>query len=387
MIPFPILSNLEPPKPRYYNKVVYSRASVGLLLTDTGNSLYSTGDSARLGITIARSSFINTLSDVDDVWSNLDWSICRTKSGVWYWSGSTNIFGISTGIPWSNVSSRMTGFGTIKKMVIGSTNIFILNTANEVWACGSNSYGSFGRGSTTGTTTFIKLAITDVKDIFTDPFVVDNFYYLKNDGTLFGAGYGGRGNLGAAYSSTGANTSFIQLQTGVEDVQVCAYGYLIKKGGQWIGSGYSKTGLFGTGSTDASTPTYTDNNVLTLPGGVGVSRVFLGDSCTHVIGTDNKLYFAGGSSTNSPMSGSTTNSSFWTSNVLEFTEVPGWDVTWSGSLREINHFGSTCTYFILNRAVYACGRTSGNANYSLIPPYKSESSQFGFMPVTVPLLS
>ena len=385
MIPFPMVNNFSTAIPKYYDKVVYSRVSVGLLTHDKEFSFYATGDSARMGMNFPRYTFLREQDNIADAWSNSEWTFLRTTTGGYWWSGSSNVFGISTGVPWSNQTSRFVGFGTAKKMIVSNYTIYVLNTVGDVYACGSNSYGSWGNGTTTGSTTFKKLPISNVKDIYTAPDVVDNFYYTTVDNTLYGAGYGGRGGLGAALSSTGANSSFIKLAEQVQDVRISAYGYAIKKAdGNWYGTGASKNGIFGTGTTDSAAPAYTDDNLFVLPGGVGVQRVFLGPSCTHIIGEDNKLYFGGATSSTSPISGSPWNDAFWSTNVLNFTEVPGWDTGWSNKLSGIFHYATTCTYFVLRDVVYGCGRTSGNSNYSLLPGYNANTSVFGFKTITVP---
>ncbi|QXO12790.1 hypothetical protein pEaSNUABM49_00577 [Erwinia phage pEa_SNUABM_49] len=378
MLPFPIISNTTIREKRFYKKFVTSRISLGLLSQDSTNSLYGMGDDSRLGLGVPFTGFVKTISDVKDVWSNTSWSFVLKNDGTYWWSGSSNPFGIRTTVPWSNVSSSFNSFGIVKKMCVSSSSIFVLNTVGEVWAVGGNGYGSYGNGTTTTSQSFIKLPLTNVKDIFTKDDIIDNLFVLKNDGTIVGSGYNGTNLLGSANPST--NPSFITLNTDVVDVYVMYGALFVKKSdGTWYVQGQNSNGQLGNGLTSGVT------DWIVLPFNLStIKSIHSYQSCTHIIGTDNNLYFSGYQTSTYPIGGANTIAAPWNNYMSSFTQVPGTDPAIISQLKDIIHFGTGTTYFITDFKIYGCGNSG---NYSLLPNYGSSKVVIGFQPLVTPSLS
>lgn len=379
MLPFPIITNTDSRDPKYYKKMVLSRINLGILNSDSQNNLYAIGDNSRLGLGVPFTSYVNTISNVDDVWSSTGWSFVLKKDGTYWWSGSSNPFsGLSTTVSWTNISSRFSSIGTIKKAFTTSSAIVVLNTLNEIWVVGGNQYGGYGLGNTTTPTTFTKLNLTNVKNIYGHEAFVDNLFVLYNDGTLVGAGYNGQNLLGSA-ANPNANTSFITISTDVVDVRVSQYALYIKKSdGTWYVQGSNYSGALGNGIQSGTSDLFP----ITFSGS-GIKELYAGNGCTHIISTDNKLYYAGYHSTSTPISGTNTNSAPWNANVATFTEVPGTDSAIISGIIDIFHYNLQISHFITRRTIYSCG---AGGSYQLIPPY-GNSTVLGFKVLNSPLIN
>ncbi len=72
-----------------------------------------------------------------------------------------------------------------------SQSSFILKNDGTLWGCGANGYGQLGSGGGS-CTTFTKV-IDTVKLVYCG---YDHTIILKNDGTLWGCGYNNYGELG-----------------------------------------------------------------------------------------------------------------------------------------------------------------------------------------------
>lgn len=380
MLPFPIISNTDIRESKYYKKIVTSRVNLAILNSDSTDRVSAIGDSARFGLGVPFTYFIETINDVQDIWSTSSWSFVLKNDGSYWWSGSSNPFtGVSTSNNWSNLSYKFNVFGTLKKAFTTSGGIVVLNTLNEVWVCGGNQYGSYGNGNTTSFRDFTKLNLTDVKDIFGHDTLVDNIFILYNDGTLVGSGYNGQNLLGTTAEPT-TNTSFITISTDVVDVKVTQYALFIKKtDGSWYAQGSNYSGQMGNGVSSGST----DLIPITLPDSTPIKDIYAGSGVTHIISTDNRLFFAGYSSSTYPLSGASNTSSPWNANVLTFTEVTGSDPEIISGITDILHFGTSLTYFVTRYRMYGCGN---GGSYQLIPPYGS-GAVIGFKLVNTPSLS
>ena len=92
----------------------------------------------------------------------------------------------------------------------------MLKNDGTLWGCGYNDYGQLGLGDTANRYTFTQITtnIDNIKQIYC------GYHYaliLENDGTLWGCGYNGYGQLGLG-DNTDRNT-FIQVATNTDDIK------------------------------------------------------------------------------------------------------------------------------------------------------------------------
>ena len=151
----------------------------------------------------------------------------------------------------------------VEQIACGYYHTFILKNDGSVYSCGYNTYGQLGLGDTTQRNTFTQVTTNinnDVKTITTNCCV--HTFILKNDGSIWGCGNNGGGQLGLGTSGSGTNkTSFTQVTTNIDnDVeQITCSGYqtlILKTDGLLYGCGYNN--YLGLGAiTNAGVTTFT----------------------------------------------------------------------------------------------------------------------------------
>ena len=103
-----------------------------------------------------------------------------------------------------------------------SKSSFILKNDGTLWGCGYNKFGQLGLGDTIDRSTFTIASINtnDVKSVYCGN---DHTLILKNDGTLWGCGYNGFGQLGLG--DTNDRNIFTQITTNTNDIKCFANDY------------------------------------------------------------------------------------------------------------------------------------------------------------------
>ena len=109
-----------------------------------------------------------------------------------------------------------TNADNIKSVCCGCSHTFILKNDGTVWGCGHNGYGELGLGNNTNKNTFTQ-ATTNADDIKSIYCGVDYSLILKNDGTVWGCGYNSYGQLGLG--DTNNRTTFTEITTNVNDIK------------------------------------------------------------------------------------------------------------------------------------------------------------------------
>lgn len=100
---------------------------------------------------------------------------------------------------------------SIKKMVIGASNLTILGTDGTLTGYGTNPSGNLGTGSTSTTLGWYDSTLTDVRDVFMNG--SDMSIAIKNDGTIWFCGVLRSSTLG----SPSLGTSPISTYTNISD--------------------------------------------------------------------------------------------------------------------------------------------------------------------------
>ena len=171
-----------------------------------------------------------------------------------------------------------------------SNHSLILKNDGTLWSCGNNQYGELGLGDTTNRTTFTQVTTNgdDVKSIYCGG---NHTLILKNDGTLWGCGYNGYGQLGLGDGNN--RSTFTQITTNTDDVKevYCGENYtlLLKTDGTLWGCGYNGYGQLGLGDgTSRSTFTEVTTNA------DDIKQVYCGDRHTFILKNDGTLWGCGG---------------------------------------------------------------------------------------------
>ena len=179
-----------------------------------------------------------------------------------------------------------TNTNDVKSVCCGGNHTFILKNDGTLWGSGANNYGQLGLGDATSRTTFTQVTTNtdDIKSVYCG---ADHSFILKNDGTLWGSGYNGYGNLGL-----GDNThryTFTQITTNVKSVYCGAYHTLIlKNDGTLWSTGCNGNGQLGLGD---SSHRYTFTEITTNVN--NIKSVYCGRYHTFILKNDGTLWGCG----------------------------------------------------------------------------------------------
>lgn len=172
---------------------------------------------------------------------------------LWAWGdnyenklGQGNSYNITVPL---NINKSIKDNGQIikaKNVWAGNTNTWILDTNNNVWACGSNSNGCLGQGNLNKYDTFIKITQIDgnkIKNIY--PGIGITYTLIEyNDGTVYGCGGNFYGTF-ANDSYDSDNVNFIKLDAysnSKEIISGLANSYMIDKDNNLYACGYNGYG-------------------------------------------------------------------------------------------------------------------------------------------------
>ena len=124
----------------------------------------------------------------------------------------------------------------------------ILKNDGTLWGCGRNDYGQLGLGDGSNRTTFAQIT-TNTDDIRSVYCSEAHTIILKNDGTLWVTGYNYDGRLGLGDGNH--RYTFTQATTNVNDIKeiYCGAGYtfILKNDGTLWSAGYNYDGRLGLG--------------------------------------------------------------------------------------------------------------------------------------------
>src|SRR5574344_1825932 len=97
-----------------------------------------------------------------------------------------------------------------------SSHSLILKIDGTLWGCGYNGYGNLGSGDNTDRNTFTEITTNtdDIKSVYCGS---DHTLILKNDGTLWGCGRNDFGQLGLG--DTNNRYTFTQITTNTDDIK------------------------------------------------------------------------------------------------------------------------------------------------------------------------
>lgn len=194
---------------------------------------------------------------------------------------------------------------TVKKFLygLGGGEAVFLTTDGRVFGVGWNAYGQLGDGTTNDASTPVQMILppgTIVSDILGDN---ASYYIVTNDGKVYFTGYNYRGSAADGTTNDVSTPELWPLPVGAVASKVLSNNgsvLILTTDGRVFGAG-SMGAQFGSGldGSDTSLP-----QQFQLPGGVTATNIWLG-SHTFVMGSDGKLYTAGGNLSGELATGST----------------------------------------------------------------------------------
>ena len=208
------------------------------------------------------------------------------------WSCGYNTYG-QLGLGNNNNNTTFTQVTTninndVKQIACGNQHTIILKNNGSLWACGYNSYGQLGLGSSTTKNAFTKVT-TNINNDAKQAICGYNFTVIeKTDGTLWGCGDNSTGQLGLG-DTTQRNT-FAQVTTNASNVKQIACGnnhtIILKNDGTVWGCGYNAYGALGLGASDTSKTTFTQviNNA---------KQIACGGHYTVILKSDGSIWASG----------------------------------------------------------------------------------------------
>ena len=198
------------------------------LISKNDDTLWVCGDNTYgqlgLGDKSVRTTFTKIIANVNDIKSVYCGSNCTLilQNDDTLWGCGSNGGG-KLGLESQSGSTTFTIIntnpGNVKSVYCGNDHTLILQNDGTLWGCGANGYGQLGLGDTNNRKIFTKI-ISDVKSAYCGD---DYTLILKNDGTLWGCGDNGYGQLGLG---DGTNRyTFTQITTNVDNVKKFANDY------------------------------------------------------------------------------------------------------------------------------------------------------------------
>ena len=208
------------------------------------------------------------------------------------WGCGRNIYG-QLGLGNTNYITTFTEITTntddIKQIYCGFYYTFILKNDGTLWGCGENGYGQLGLGDKTNRTTFTQIITNadNIKQVY-----CGNYYtiILKNDGTLWGCGYNGNGQLGLG--DTNNRITFTQVTTNTDDIKEIYCGayhtFILKNDGTLWGCGANGNGQLGLGdNTNRNTFTQVTTNA------DNIKEIYCGGDYTFILENNGTLWGCG----------------------------------------------------------------------------------------------
>ena len=186
----------------------------------------------------------------------------------------------------TTLTQIITNTDNIKSVYCGTSHTLILKNDGTLWGCGWNGEGELGLGDTSNriTLTQITTNTNDIKSVYCG----GNYtIILKNDNTLWGCGANNRGQLGL-----GDTNNRVVLTKITDDVKLVGCGYehtiILKNDGTLWGCGYNAHGDLGLGDdTDRVTFTQITTNA------DNIKSIYSGSNHILILKNDNTLWGCG----------------------------------------------------------------------------------------------
>ena len=228
--------------------------------------------------------------------------IVKTDGSLW--ACGNNLYGqlgVGTANPFALVPVQIIS-GAVQCVISGAYSTFIIKTDGSLWACGNNLYGQLGNGTTTNQSTPAQIMSSGVNSVAIGWVDWVQTLIVKTDGSLWACGNNSNGQLGNG-TTTNQSTPVQIMSSGVNSVVAGDNSSFITKtdGSLWA-CGNNLYGQLGNGTTtNQSTPIQIMSS--------GVNSVVAGDNSSFIIKTDGSLWACGNNLFGQLGNGTTTNQS------------------------------------------------------------------------------
>ncbi|MDR0473402.1 MAG: hypothetical protein LBH43_07010 [Treponema sp.] len=245
----------------------------------------------------------------------LFWGTCKSSPGVkGIFAGVANVFIIADdGSLWSagynrsgqlgfennggqdmpagifQIKQNGKGFTGVKSVAAGENHTVIVKDDGTLWAVGESLYGELGLGGD-GSAKLSGLTRLEMTGVRYAAAGNNSTFVIKDDGTLWAAGYNFYGELGLGNRENMA--AFTQVTGAGKDVKAVAAGarhtVILKNDGTVWAAGYNFNGQLGLGNTE-DTVQFTQVRSI----GAGSSAVAAGNYHTVILKSDGTVWSAG----------------------------------------------------------------------------------------------
>lgn len=175
-----------------------------LILTNAGK-LYGSGYNRYgelcTGDTLVKKEWVLISTGVSEIVFHNRYTYVIKQGDMYYAAGPMNMFSL-TYTKLTDITSYFAGYN-FTKIRGNSVTIFGIDSSGDLYGLSSNNTrGVLGNGTTTNTSTFIKL-VSNVREVYSNS--ENNSFYIDKDGILFGTGWNNGGSIGSG-STTQLNT-------------------------------------------------------------------------------------------------------------------------------------------------------------------------------------
>ena len=170
-----------------------------------------------------------------------------------------------------------------------SNHSLVLKNDGTLWGCGYNGYGQLGLGDTNNKTTFTEITTNtdDIKSVYCGE---NHNFILKNDDTLWSCGYNYCGQLGLG--DTVNRYTFTKINTNVGNIKSVYCGkdhtFILKNDGTLWGCGDNSYGRLGLGDT-----TNRNTFIQVTANADDIKEVYCGAFYTLILKNDGTLWGTG----------------------------------------------------------------------------------------------
>ena len=216
----------------YDVKSVYCSNNHTIILKNDGTlwgSGYNNYGQLGLGDKKDRNTFVQMTTNVNNiksVYCGGYYTLILKNDGTLWGSGqnSDGQLGLEDTSDRNIFTQITTNTNDIKSVYCGNNHTLILKNDGTLWGCGYNNFGQLGLGNTSSRTKFTQITTNanDIKSVYCGN---NHAIILKNDGTLWGCGHNGSGQLGL--EDTTHRNVFTQVTTNTSDIKYLANDYNI----------------------------------------------------------------------------------------------------------------------------------------------------------------
>ena len=258
-------------------------------------------------------------NDVKEIYCGVYYTLILKNDGT-LWGTGWSQFG-ELGLGDTSVRSTFTQItantDNIKSVYCGEYFTSILKNDGTLWGCGYNGYGNLGLGDTTNRTTFTQVTTNadNIKSVHRGDY---HTIILKNDGTLWGCGNNSYGQLGLG--DTNNRTTFTQITTNANNIKeiYCGRGhtFILENDGTLWGCGWNEYSQLGLGDTNNRT-TFTQITTNTDD----IKQVYCGTEHTFILENDGTLWSTGRNDLGQLGLGDTTNRTTFTQTTTNIDDI------------------------------------------------------------------